>query len=68
MPGRFKQVPQDSTEWDRTDTGHSSHTLTSTRVISTLTHVLNPLVISYRKYIYTGSYLCVLLESDSRPL
>ena len=22
MPGRIKQVPQDSTEWDRTDTGH----------------------------------------------
>ena len=22
MPGRLKQVPQDSTEWDRTDTGH----------------------------------------------
>ena len=24
MPGRVKQVPQDSTECDRTDTGHSS--------------------------------------------
>ena len=24
MPGRVKQVPQDSTEWDRTDTGHST--------------------------------------------
>ena len=22
MPGRLKQVPQDSTEWDRTDTGY----------------------------------------------
>ena len=22
MPGHLKQVPQDSTEWDRTDTGH----------------------------------------------
>ena len=22
MPGRLKQVPQDSTEWDRADTGH----------------------------------------------
>ena len=22
MPGRLKQVPKDSTEWDRTDTGH----------------------------------------------
>jgi len=24
MPGRVKLVPQDSTEWDRTDTGHST--------------------------------------------
>ena len=24
MPGHVKQVPQDSTEWDRTDTGHST--------------------------------------------
>ena len=24
MPGRVKQVPQDSTERDRTDTGHST--------------------------------------------
>ena len=24
MPGRVKQVPQDSTEWDRTDPGHST--------------------------------------------
>ena len=24
MPGRVKQVPQDSTEWDRTDTVHST--------------------------------------------
>ena len=24
MLGRFEQVPQDSTEWDRTDTGHST--------------------------------------------
>ena len=24
MPGRVKQVPQDSTELDRTDTGHST--------------------------------------------
>ena len=24
MPGRLKQVPQDSTESDRTDTGHST--------------------------------------------
>ena len=22
MPGRLKQVTQDTTEWDRTDTGH----------------------------------------------
>ena len=22
MPGRVKQVPQDSTEWDRTDKAH----------------------------------------------
>ena len=22
MPGRLKQVPQDSMKWDRTDTGH----------------------------------------------
>ena len=51
MPGRVKQVPQDSTEWDRTDTGHSTDK-TSTGVISILTLVLNPLVISYKKYIY----------------
>ena len=24
MPGRVNQVPKDSTEWDRTDTGHST--------------------------------------------
>ena len=24
MPDRVKQVPQDSTEWDRTDTGYST--------------------------------------------
>jgi len=43
MPGRIKLVPQDSTEWDRTDTGHSTDK-GSTRVISILTLVLNPLV------------------------
>ena len=32
MPGRVKQVPQDSAEGDRTDTGHSTDK-TSTRVI-----------------------------------
>ena len=51
MPGRVKQVPQDSTERDRMDTGHSTDK-SSTRVISILTLVLNPLVISYKKYIY----------------
>ena len=51
MPGRVKQVPQDSTERDRTDTGQGTDK-TSTRVISILTLVLNPLVISYKKYIY----------------
>ena len=51
MPGRVKLVPQDSTERDRTDTGHSTDK-SSTRVISILTLVLNPLVISYKKYIY----------------
>ena len=33
MPGHVKQVPQDSTECDRTDMGHSTDK-TSTRVIS----------------------------------
>ena len=33
MPGRVKQVPRDSTESDRTDTGQSTEK-TSTRVIS----------------------------------
>ena len=51
MPGRVKQVPQDSTERDRTDTGHSTDK-TSTRMILILTLVLNPLVISYKKYIH----------------
>ena len=51
MPGRVKQVPQDSTERDRTDTGQGTDK-TSTRVISILFLVLNPLVISYKKYIY----------------
>ena len=50
MPGRIKQIPQDSTEWDRTDTGHCTET--STLVISIWTLVLNPLVISYKKYIF----------------
>ena len=36
MPGRVKQVSQDSTESDRTDTGHSTKK-TSTRVISIVT-------------------------------
>ena len=38
------------------------HYLTSTRVISTITIILNPLVISYKKNIYTGSYLCVFIR------
>ena len=42
-------------------------TETSTRVISTITIILNPLVISYKKYIYTGSYLCVFIRVR-RPL
>ena len=37
-------------------------TKTSTRVISTITIILNPQVISYKKYIYTGSYLCVFIR------
>ena len=61
MPGRVKLAPQDPTEWDRTDTGHSTDK-TSTRVILILTLVLNPLVISYKKYICTGSYLCIFIR------
>ena len=38
------------------------HYLTSTRVISTITIILNLLVISYKKNIYTGSYLCVFIR------
>ena len=53
IPGRLKQVPQDSPEWDRTDTGHCTFSLT--RVILILTHFLNPLVKVIRN-IYTGSY------------
>ena len=30
--------------------------------IVTITIILNPLVISYKKYIYTGSYLCVFIR------
>ena len=70
IPGRVKQVPQDSTEWDRTNTGQSTDK-TSTRVILILTLVLNPLVISYKKYIYwklfmrfywlTSSIVCQLI-------
>ena len=41
IPGRLKQVPQDSPEWDRMDTRHCTFTLT--RVILILTHFLNPL-------------------------
>ena len=37
-------------------------TETSTRVISTITIILNPLLMSYKKYIYTGSYLCVFIR------
>ena len=33
MPGRLKQVPQDSTESDRTDTGHSTDGQSNTRDI-----------------------------------
>ena len=51
MPGRVKQVPQDLTEWDRTDTGHS----TDKHLHLWSRHKLlfwTPLVISYKKYIY----------------
>ena len=61
MPGHVKQVPQDSTEWDRTDTGHSTdkhlHMWSRTKLL-----FWTPLVISYKKYIYTGSYLCVFIR------
>ena len=50
MPGRVKQVPQDSTEWDRTNTGHSTdkhlHVWSRDKLL-----FWTPLVISYKKYI-----------------
>ena len=50
MPGRIKQVPQpiQQNEIERI----RGIVLTKTCVISILTLVLNPLVISYKKYIY----------------
>jgi len=50
MPGRIKQVPQpiQQNEIERI----RGIVLTKTCVISILTLVLNPLVISYMKYIY----------------
>ena len=60
-PVRVKQVPQDSTEWDRTDTGHSTDK--HLHVWSRIQRLFwTPLLISYKKYIYTGSYLCVFIR------
>ena len=51
MPGRVKQVPQDSSEWDRTDTGQNTdkhlHVWSRYKLL-----FWTPLVISYKKYIY----------------
>ena len=64
MPGKI----QDSTEWDRTDMGHSTdkhlHMWSRYKLL-----FWTPLVISYKKYIYILELIYKFsLESDLRPL
>ena len=52
MPGRLKQVPQDSMEWNEIEQIRGIVLTDSLTRVILMTHVLNPLVISYEKYIY----------------
>ena len=68
MPGCLKQVPQDSTEWDRTDTGHCTDGQTNTCDID-IDSCSEPSSNKLKKNIYILEVLyAFLLEFDSRSL
>ena len=67
MPGRLKQVPQDSTEWDRTDTGHCTDGQSNTCEID-IDSCSEPSSNKLKEIYILEVIYAFLLEFDSRPL